>query len=157
MLNPQFNYRAPQALVVPQGNAGWQTIGTLWNGAAGLMTYLDAKKRAEKMDKAQNDYYEALKAYLNNERNEFTKGNDSAAKETTPAATTAPETISNTTEPENNAETYQYTPYTNGGTALDEAIDAAMADVRNEEKLNAYERAMQNLQNKYKYNFYSGR
>ena len=52
MLNPQFNYRAPQALVVPQGNAGWQTIGTLWNGAAGLMTYLDAKKRAEKMDKA---------------------------------------------------------------------------------------------------------
>lgn len=150
MLNPQFNYRAPQALVVPKGNAGWQTIGTLWNGAAGLMTYLDAKKRAERMDKAQNDYYEALKAYLN-------KGNDSAAKETTPAATTAPETISNTTEPENNAETYQYTPYTTEDNALNNAIDAAMADVRNEEKLNAYERAMQNLQNKYKYNFYSGR
>lgn len=150
MLNPQFNYRAPQALVVPQGNAGWQTIGTLWNGAAGLMTYLDAKKRAEKMDKAQNDYYEALKAYLN-------KDNDSAATETTPAATTAPETISNTTEPENNAETYQYTPYTTEDNALNKAIDAAMAEVRNEEKLNAYERAMKNLQNKYKYNFYSGR
>lgn len=145
MLNPQFNYRAPQALVVPQGNAGWQTIGTLWNGAAGLMTYLDAKKRAEKMDKAQNDYYEALKAYLN-------KDNDSAAKETTPAATTVTETISNTTEPENNAETYQYTPYTNGGTALDEAIDAAMADVRDEDKLNVYGRMLQNYgRNKYRF------
>lgn len=145
MLNPQFNYRAPQALVVPQGNAGWQTIGTLWNGAAGLMTYLDAKKRAEKMDKAQNDYYEALKAYLN-------KDNDSAATETTPAATTVTETISNTTEPENNAETYQYTPYTNGGTALDEAIDAAMADVRAEDKENVYGRMLQNYgRNKYRF------
>lgn len=145
MLNPQFNYRAPQALVVPQGNAGWQTIGTLWNGAAGLMTYLDAKKRAEKMDKAQNDYYEALKAYLN-------KGNDGAATETTPAATTVTETISNTTEPENTTETYQYTPYTNGGTALDEAIDAAMADVRDEDKLNVYGRMLQNYgRNKYRF------
>ena len=145
MLNPQFNYRAPQALVVPKGDAGWQTIGTLWNGAAGLMTYLDAKKRAEKMDKAQNDYYEALKAYLN-------KDNDSADTETTPAATTAPETISNTTAPENNAETYQYTPYTNGGTALDEAIDAAMADVRAEDKENVYGRMLQNYgRNKYRF------
>ena len=145
MLNPQFNYRAPQALVVPQGNAGWQTIGTLWNGAAGLMTYLDAKKRAEKMDKAQNDYYEALKAYLN-------KDNDSASTETTPAATTVTETISNTTEPENNAETYQYTPYTNGGTALDEAIDAAMADVIAEDKENVYGRMLQNYgRNKYRF------
>ena len=145
MLNPQFNYRAPQALVVPKGDAGWQTIGTLWNGTAGIMTYRDAKKRAEKMDKAQNDYYEALKAYLN-------KDNDSADTETTPAATTAPETISNTTAPENNAETYQYTPYTNGGTALDEAIDAAMADVRAEDKENVYGRMLQNYgRNKYRF------
>lgn len=144
-LNPTFSYRAPQTLVVPQGNAGWQTIGTLLNGAAGLMTYLDAKKRAEKMDKAQNDYYEALKAYLN-------KDNDSAATETTPAATTVTETISNTTEPENNAETYQYTPYTNGGTALDEAINTAMADVRDEDKLNVYGRMLQNYgRNKYRF------
>jgi hypothetical protein len=97
------------------------------------------------MDKAQNDYYEALKAYLN-------KDNDSADTETTPAATTAPETISNTTEPENNAETYQYTPYTTEDNALNKAIDTAMAEVRNEEKLNAYRRALQNL-NRSKYNF----
>jgi len=144
-LNPTFSYRAPQALVVPQGNAGWQTIGTLWNGAAGLMSYLDAKKRAEKMDKAQNDYYEALKAYLN-------KDDASAGTETTPAATTTTETTSNTTEPVNNAETYQYTPYTTEDNALNKAIDTAMAEVRNEEKLNAYRRALQNL-NRSKYNF----
>ena len=97
------------------------------------------------MDKAQNDYDVALKAYLN-------KDNDSADTETTPAATTAPETISNTTAPENNAETYQYTPYTNGGTALDEAIDAAMADVRAEDKENVYGRMLQNYgRNKYRF------
>ena len=140
MLNPQFNYRAPQTLVVPQGNAGWQTIGTLWNGAAGLMTYLDAKKRAEKMDKAQNDYYEALKAYLNNERNEFTKGNDSAAKETTPAATTAPTVVQPNTPEENVSETPA------DGRTLDEALNEEMAKFRYENET-PYQRALKNFLN----------
>lgn len=133
MLNPQFNYRAPQALVVPQGNAGWQTIGTLWNGAAGLMTYLDAKKRAEKMDKAQNDYYEALKAYLN-------KGNDSAATETTPAATTAPTVVQPNTTEENVSETPA------DGRTLDEALNEEMARFRYENET-PYQRALKNFLN----------
>ena len=133
MLNPQFNYRAPQALVVPQGNAGWQTIGTLWNGAAGLMTYLDAKKRAEKMDKAQNDYYEALKAYLN-------KGNDSASTETTPAASTAP-TVEQPNTPEENV---SETPA--DGRTLDEALNEEMARFRYENET-PYQRALKNFLN----------
>lgn len=133
MLNPQFNYRTPQALVVPQGNAGWQTIGTLWNGAAGLMTYLDAKKRAEKMDKAQNDYYEALKAYLN-------KDNGSAATETTPAATTAPTVVQPNITEENVSETPA------DGRTLDEALNEEMARFRYENET-PYQRALKNFLN----------
>lgn len=80
MLNPQFNFRAPQNLITPNGTAGWQTVGTLMNGAAGLMTYLDAKKRAEKMNKAQDDYYEMLKSYLENKQS-----NNTPAQAATPA------------------------------------------------------------------------
>ena len=86
MLNPQFNFRAPQNLITPNGTAGWQTVGTLMNGAAGLMTYLDAKKRAEKMNKAQDDYYEMLKSYLEN-------------KQSNTPAQTAPVTPVQTNEP----------------------------------------------------------
>lgn len=133
MLNPQFNYRAPQALVVPKGNAGWQTIGTLWNGAAGLMTYLDAKKRAEKMNKAQTDYYEALKAYLN-------KDNGSASTETTPAATTTPTVVQPNTPEENVSETPA------DGRTLDEALNEEMAKFRYENET-PYQRALKNFLN----------
>lgn len=125
MLNPQFNFRAPQNLITPNGTAGWQTIGTLMNGAAGLMTYLDAKKRAEKMNKAQDDYYEMLKSYLENKQS-----NNTPAQVATPAPV---ENVEQTnTEPKKNA--------------LDEELAWSMANFREQQKT-PYQKALENLMN----------
>lgn len=64
MLNAQYGFRAPQNLVVPNGTGGWKSVGTLMNGVAGYMTWKDKKKQAEKMQAAQDNYYNALMKYL---------------------------------------------------------------------------------------------
>ena len=64
MLNAQYGFRAPQNLVVPNGTGGWKTVGTLMNGVAGYMTWKDKQKQAEKMQAAQDNYYNALMKYL---------------------------------------------------------------------------------------------
>ena len=66
--NPTFSYRAPQALVVPNGTAGWKTIGTIYNGVAGYMSWKDKQRQADRINEAQDKYYDALTKYLNGER-----------------------------------------------------------------------------------------
>lgn len=68
MLNASYGYRAPQALVVPNGTAGWKTLGTIYNGIAGYMSWKDKQKQAERLNEAQDKYYDALTKYLNGEK-----------------------------------------------------------------------------------------
>lgn len=66
MLNPTFNYTPARQLIIPNtGTEGWKTLGTIYNGIAGYMSWKDKKKQAERLQKAQDDYYEILKSYLN--------------------------------------------------------------------------------------------
>lgn len=67
--NPTFNYTPARQLIIPNtGTEGWKTLGTIYNGVAGYMSWKDKQKQSERMQKAQDDYYELLKSYLN--RNE---------------------------------------------------------------------------------------
>lgn len=66
MLNPTFSYTPARQLIVPNtGTEGFKTLGTIYNGIAGYMSWKDKKKQAERLQKAQDDYYEILKSYLN--------------------------------------------------------------------------------------------
>ena len=66
--NPTFNYTPARQLIIPNnGTEGWKTLGTIYNGIAGYMSWKDKKKQAERLQKAQDDYYETLKSYLNKE------------------------------------------------------------------------------------------
>lgn len=66
MLNPTFSYTPARQLIIPNtGTEGWKTLGTIYNGIAGYMSWKDKKKQAERLQKAQDDYYEILKSYLN--------------------------------------------------------------------------------------------
>ena len=68
MLNASYGYRAPSQLVVPNGTGGWKTLGTIYNGVAGYMSWKDKQKQAERINEAQDKYYDALTKYLNGER-----------------------------------------------------------------------------------------
>lgn len=64
--NPTFNYTPARQLIIPNnGTEGWKTLGTIYNGIAGYMSWKDKKKQAERLQKAQDDYYETFKSYLN--------------------------------------------------------------------------------------------
>ena len=64
--NPTFNYTPARQLIIPNtGTEGFKTLGTIYNGIAGYMSWKDKKKQAERLQKAQDDYYETLKSYLN--------------------------------------------------------------------------------------------
>ena len=64
--NPTFNYTPARQLIIPNnGTEGWKTLGTIYNGIAGYMSWKDKQKQAERLQKAQDDYYETLKSYLN--------------------------------------------------------------------------------------------
>lgn len=66
MLNPTFSYTPARQLIIPNtGTEGFKTLGTIYNGIAGYMSWKDKKKQAERLQKAQDDYYETLKSYLN--------------------------------------------------------------------------------------------
>jgi len=69
MLNAGYDFRRNNAglLVNPeQASAGWKNLGKGLQVAAGIMSWKDAKDRADRMNKAQEDYYDALTSYLNN-------------------------------------------------------------------------------------------
>lgn len=64
--NPTFNYTPARQLIIPNnGTEGWKTLGTIYNGVAGYMSWKDKQKQAERLQKAQDDYFELLKSYLN--------------------------------------------------------------------------------------------
>ena len=64
--NPTFSYTPARQLIIPNtGTEGFKTLGTIYNGIAGYMSWKDKKKQAERLQKAQDDYYEVLKSYLN--------------------------------------------------------------------------------------------
>lgn len=69
MLNAGYDFRRNNAglLVNPeQASAGWKNLGKGLQVAAGIMSWKDAKDRADRLNKAQEDYYDALNTYLNN-------------------------------------------------------------------------------------------
>ena len=64
--NPTFSYTPARQLIIPNnGTEGWKTLGTIYNGVAGYMSWKDKQKQAERLQKAQDDYSELLKSYLN--------------------------------------------------------------------------------------------
>lgn len=64
--NPTFSYTPARQLIIPNtGTEGFKTLGTIYNGIAGYMSWKDKQKQAERLQKAQDDYYETLKSYLN--------------------------------------------------------------------------------------------
>lgn len=64
--NPTFSYTPARQLIIPNtGTEGFKTLGAIYNGVAGYMSWKDKKKQAERLQKAQDDYYETLKSYLN--------------------------------------------------------------------------------------------
>lgn len=64
--NPTFSYTPARQLIIPNtGTEGFKTLGTIYNGIAGYMSWKDKQKQAERLQKAQDDYYEILKSYLN--------------------------------------------------------------------------------------------
>lgn len=68
MFNPTFTTYQPQQLIVPnKGNEGWKTIGTGVKVAGGLMSWLDKKKQAQRLQEAQDKWYDALTSYLNSQ------------------------------------------------------------------------------------------
>lgn len=69
MLNAGYDFRRNNAglLVNPdKASAGWSNLGKGLQVAAGIMSWKDAKDRADRMNKAQEDYYDALNTYLKN-------------------------------------------------------------------------------------------
>lgn len=69
MLNAGYDFRRNNAglLVNPeQASAGWKNLGKGLQVAAGIMSWKDANDRADRMNEAQEDYYDALTSYLNN-------------------------------------------------------------------------------------------
>lgn len=69
MLNAGYDFRRNNAglLVNPdKASAGWTNLGKGLQAVAGIMSWKDARDRAERMNKAQEDYYDALNTYLNN-------------------------------------------------------------------------------------------
>lgn len=69
MLNAGYDFRRNNAglLVNPdKASAGWSNLGKGLQVAGGIMSWKAAKDRADRMNKAQEDYYDALTSYLNN-------------------------------------------------------------------------------------------
>jgi hypothetical protein len=129
MLNANYDYDRNTArnLVYPTGTEGWKTVGTLYNGLAGYLSWKDAKDRAARMDAAQNDYYEALKNYLNRKEKPVVESTDE-------------ETVEEIAEPAKAIPAY--IPQT-GGDAADYAYKMALArKLREEDQRKAYTQAL---------------
>ena len=118
--NPTFNYTPARQLIIPNtGTEGFKTLGTIYNGIAGYMTWKDKKKQAERLQKAQDDYYEKLKSYLNK------KEEAPVAVEEVPQEEGIPEEILMNTATKQAVQT--------GGDAADYAYRMALAKRRQEE------------------------
>ena len=123
--NPTFNYTPARQLIIPNtGTEGFKTLGAIYNGIAGYMTWKDKKKQAERLQKAQDDYYETLKSYLN--RNEEAPvAVEEATQSEVPQSEVSPEEVLMNTATKQAVQT--------GGDAADYAYRMALAKRRQEE------------------------
>lgn len=92
-LNGSYSFRAPKDLIYTNGTGGWKSVGALMNGAAAYLTYKDQKEKAAKAQKAQEDYFNLLKDYLQN------KGASPAEAEVEATKAVVEETPVETSEP----------------------------------------------------------
>lgn len=123
--NPTFSYTPARQLIIPNtGTEGWKTLGTIYNGVAGYMSWKDKQKQAERLQKAQDDYYEILKSYLN-KKEEAPVAVEEVPQYEVPQSEVSPEEILM------NAATKQATQ--TGGNAADYAYRMALAKRRQEE------------------------
>ena len=118
--NPTFSYTPARQLIIPNtGTEGFKTLGTIYNGIAGYMSWKDKKKQAERLQKAQEDYYETLKSYLNK------KEEAPVTVEEVPQSEVSPEEVLMNTATKQAVQT--------GGDAADYAYRMALAKRRQEE------------------------
>ena len=123
--NPTFNYTPARQLIIPSnGTEGFKTLGTIYNGIAGYMTWKDKKKQAERLQKAQDDYYEKLKSYLN-KKEEAPVAVEEAPQSEVPQEEGIPEEVLMNTATKQAVQT--------GGDSADYAYRTALAKRRQEE------------------------
>lgn len=123
--NPTFSYTPARQLIIPNnGTEGWKTLGTIYNGVAGYMSWKDKKKQAERLQKAQDDYYEILKSYLN-KKEEAPVAVEEVPQYEVPQSEVSPEEILMNAATQQAAQT--------GGNAADYAYRMALAKRRQEE------------------------
>ena len=123
--NPTFNYTPARQLIIPNnGTEGWKTLGTIYNGVAGYMSWKDKQKQAERLQKAQDDYYELLKSYLN-KKEEAPGASEEVPQYEVPQSEVIPEEVLM------NAATKQAVQ--TGGDAADYAYRMALAKRQQEE------------------------
>lgn len=123
--NPTFNYTPARQLIIPNtGTEGFKTLGTIYNGIAGYMSWKDKKKQAERLQKAQDDYYETLKSYLN-KNEEAPVAVEEVPQYEVPQSEVSPEEVLMNTATKQAVQT--------GGDAADYAYRMALAKRRQEE------------------------
>ena len=123
--NPTFSYTPARQLIIPSnGTEGFKTLGTIYNGIAGYMTWKDKQKQAERLQKAQDDYYEKLKSYLN-KKEEAPVAVEEVPQEEVQQEEVGPEEILMNTATKQAVQT--------GGDASDYAYKMALAKRRQEE------------------------
>ena len=123
--NPTFNYTPARQLIIPNtGTEGFKTLGTIYNGIAGYMSWKDKKKQAERLQKAQDDYYETLKSYLN-KNEEAPVAVEEVPQYEVPQSEVSPEEVLMNTATKQAIQT--------GGNAADYAYRMALAKRRQEE------------------------
>lgn len=69
MLNASYDFRRnpKELLVSPESSsAGWKNLGAGLKVAGGVLSWKAANDRAKKLNKAQEDFYDALNTYLQN-------------------------------------------------------------------------------------------
>lgn len=126
MLNPTFSYTPARQLIIPNtGTEGFKTLGTIYNGIAGYMSWKDKKKQAERLQKAQDDYYETLKSYLN-KKEEAPVTVEEVPQYEVPQSEVSPEEILMNTATKQAVQT--------GGNAADYAYRMELARRRQEEE-----------------------
>lgn len=123
--NPTFSYTPARQLIIPNnGTEGWKTLGTIYNGVAGYMSWKDKQKQAERLQKAQDDYFELLKSYLN-KKEEAPVASEEVPQYEVPQSEVSPEEILMNTATKQAVQT--------GGDGADYAYRMALAKRRQEE------------------------
>lgn len=130
--NPTFSYTPARQLIIPNnGTEGWKTLGTIYNGVAGFMSWKDKQKQAERLQKAQDDYFELLKSYLN-KKEEAPVASEEVTQSEVPQSEVPQEEVGGVPE-----EVLMNTPtkqaVQTGGDAADYAYRMALAKRRQEE------------------------